>query len=65
MLAVQEKQEIPREWKQVALENYSGKEEICLDGNLIYTTMYMGRLIGQGEGGLMLCDIFKYVKVAR
>jgi len=33
-----------------ALENYSGKEEIYLDGDLIYTAMYMGGLVDQREG---------------
>ena len=32
------------------LENYSGKEEIYLDSNLIYTAMYMGGLVDQREG---------------
>lgn len=35
---------------QGALENYSGKEEIYLDGGLIYTAMYMGGLVDQREG---------------
>ncbi len=32
------------------LKNYSGKEEIYLDGNLIYTAMYMGGLVDQRQG---------------
>ncbi len=32
------------------LENYSGKEEIYLEGNLVYTAMYMGGLVDQREG---------------
>lgn len=35
---------------QGALENYSGKEEIYMDDNLIYTAMYLGGLVDQREG---------------
>jgi hypothetical protein len=35
---------------QGTLENYSGKEEIYLDGDLIYTATYMGGLVDQREG---------------
>jgi len=35
---------------QGAIENYSGKEEIYLHGDLIYTAMYMGGLVDQREG---------------
>ena len=35
---------------QGTLENYSGKEEIFLDGDLIYTAMYMGGLVDQRKG---------------
>lgn len=31
-------------------ENYSGKEEIYFDGNLIYTATYMGGLVDQRAG---------------
>ena len=32
------------------LENYSGKEEMYLDGDLIYTAMYMDGLVDQRVG---------------
>lgn len=35
---------------QGTLENYSGTEEIYLEGNLVYTAMYMGGLVDQREG---------------
>lgn len=35
---------------QGTLENYSGKEEIYLDGNSVYTAMYMGGLVDQRAG---------------
>ncbi len=35
---------------QGTLANYSGKEEIYLDGGLIYTAMYMGGFVDQREG---------------
>jgi len=35
---------------QGTLENYSGKEEIYLGGDLIYTATYMGGLVDQREG---------------
>lgn len=35
---------------QETLENYSAKEEMYLDGNLIYTATYTGGLVNQREG---------------
>ena len=32
------------------LESYSGKENISMDGDLIYIAMYMGGLVNQREG---------------